>query len=1050
MKNEFLQKETIDKINLFEINKPENIIEENANIIIEPIEKAELDKQKCDDLLIEAEKKEENEIQKVECIEVLKTEKSFINEIELLDSFNLSPIIKPPLLNENIDNILFEEMPKQENEIQSKEQFALLKSQKKEKNYLIEKGVNLLIKPKEKISSIEKQLVDNLLINGFDLPQNEIQKLETLDISPTKKDLIQKIDEPINIEIKSKPKESKELKYFLTNNILFEELNINEKNKKEFRDKIQIAESKRPENKIERIYEIESKKDISKKKTKINEIEKICYFYIPSKEKNILEFELMDNMLIEGLETPINEMQKALDFTIEKNKMKKNLIPESDINLFIKSKEKEPLEKQLTDSLFMEKIEKEENIIENSDSFTVIKKSKEENLIEVTCTLFFKSIEKKDLQMQNTDKILIETLIPSFNEQKCLKENINSFNLLKEQKPIIPKIAENKVQRIKEIFIEPININEEYILELINRNNMEENKFNLRGKNKQKEIKLKQEFIKDRMDSLFFSGIEKQKEKEKEDNEIIEQKNREFINLTEIKENYFVINGEENIKDKIKHEQPVCVQKEELSQEKIYLLFLKKWKEEKLKIQKANIQLKIERQKEKIIPIEKIQQKQEELNKDIKLLITTSEPLILEGNIKPKYFQELLLIQKRYLTHKEQIQPKSEINIYIPKLIKPLEIKEKKEIINLIATKSQSLNLEGNISQEYFEELILLQKRYLTQKEQVQSISEIKIFIPHTIIIKPNDKISPEYSDTKIQFNIKGKTKKPYIIENKGYFIINSYHSPSKNLIVRGTCFGFMAKPKKPGLVSQDFEIIHPYNNIDINWNLLNKFQRSQFFNIKGTDNKIIWNNLIKRQRCVKFKIPSNKIYEEFSLEHFKITILGNNNIEQEINNDDYNYVSLEKENNIKYSKQQQQQQKRVVKSTISKVIKEPKLEDIQEEFDPFSCCKKRETTKYDNLFKERKTVSVKMKENTDENSNIILPGKKLVINIKNRKDEDEIKLKDNKERKSDINLIENKKRNKLKLVNKDNNKPNDIIFRRKEKKMEYLRESVTSEPFYN
>ena len=1069
-----LKKETIDIINLFEINRPENIIEENNNIIIEPMEKEELDKQKCDDLLIEAENKEENEIQKVEYIEILKTEKSFINEIELLDSINLSSLIRPPLLNENIDNIIFEEVPKTENEIESKEQFALLKSQKKkENNYLIEKDINILIKSKEKKIQIERQLVDNLLINGFDLPLNEIQKLETLDISPIKKESIQKIDESINIEIKSKKKE----------------INNNEKNKKEFIDKIKIEESKRPENKIEKIYEIESKKDISKIKQYINETEKNCDFYIPSKEKYILEYEIMDRMLIEGLEIPINKMQRALDFTIVKSKIKKNLIPESDFNLFIKPKEKEPLEKQLTDSLYMEKIEKEENQIENSDSFIVIRKSKEENLIEVTCNLFIKSIEKKELELQNTDKLLIERLIPSFNEQKCLKENVNSFNLLKQQKPKIPinkvPLLENKIQRVKEIFIEPININEEYILELINRNNMDESKYNLHSKNKQKEIKPKQEFskdrmdslyfsgiekqkeikpkkefIKDRMDSLFFSGIEKQKEKEKEDKDNIKQKNREFINLTVIKENYLLINREYNLQDKIKYEQPdyneqpVYVQKEELSQEKMYLLFLEKWKKEKLKIQKSNIQLKIEGQKEKVIQIKKEQKKEGEQYKEINLSISKSDPLILEGNIKPEYFEELLLIQKRYLIHKEQIQPKSEINIHIPKIIKHLVKKEKSEsniLINLIATKPQSLNLEGNINQEYFEELILLQKRYLTQKEQIKSISEIKIFIPKEIIIKKNQKIIQEYSDTKIQFYIKGKQKKPYIIENKGYFIINSTHGPSKNLIVRGTCFGFMAKPKKPGLVSQDFEIIYQDNNININWNLLNKFQRSQFFNIKGNDNKIIWNNLIKRQRCVKFKIPSSKLYEEFSLEHFNVIILGNNNIiEQEINNEDYNYISLEKGNNIKDNKQQQQQQKRVVKSTISKVIKEPKLDDSQEEFDPFSCCKKRETTKYDNLFKERKTVSVKMKENTDVNSNIILPGKKLVINIGKNKDEDEIRIKDNKERKSDINLIENKKKNKLKLVNKDNNQPNDNIFRRKEKKIEYLRESGTNNRFYN
>ena len=69
--------------------------------------------------------------------------------------------------------------------------------------------------------------------------------------------------------------------------------------------------------------------------------------------------------------------------------MEKNIdiIPESDINLFIKGKEKEILQKQLIDSLFIDKINKEkekeekkmENIIENSDKFIIMAKPREKN-----------------------------------------------------------------------------------------------------------------------------------------------------------------------------------------------------------------------------------------------------------------------------------------------------------------------------------------------------------------------------------------------------------------------------------------------------------------------------------------------------------------------------------------------------------------------------------------------------------------------------------------------------------------------------------------------
>ncbi len=1197
--DENIQIEKKDDINLKEINRPDNAIEELDGILILPKEKDELKKQKCDELLIEVEPIFENEIQNAECLEILKEEKQFNYEIELIDSIHLRKNQKAPLKSETIDNILFEQIP--------------IEEKKEQNSNIIIQDINIEIKPEKKILNLQNQLVDNLLIDVLENPQNSIQKLESVDILSTQKDFSSILyADAISLEIKPKPKSSK-------------------------------------------------------KPQSINLIEKNINLYIEPKEQKPLEYEVMDRMVIDGLTIPEYEIQEVLEFTFEKNDINKDLNIESIVNLMIKSKDKEPLQKQLTDSLFIEKTKIEEGSKIKPDNLT--------NLIDIekNCNIYIEPLViKKNLEKQKTDSLYIERIIsaPSqilnlFSEEKCQKVETNSFNIInnkeskenKENKEEnesknLPckKNAENEIQKAEEIFIESTKINEEYIIQLINRNNLDKNKINLPGKNidknkdndKDKEIMLKPqiEFVQDRMDSLFFGGIikkddeiieeeinnddnkdvkvneektkeekkeqddkkenkeniqeekkeneykeeakeeqympikeemnekeeinEKEEPKEKEEikvkenemeklkgkhykkdkdsveqkddkeekkinkneelkenekekenaeenqieKEIIEQNEEEknikqdkdikeqkpdskeeieekdgdkikkeedkteledkeklkqkpkmFTNLTENREKYFVIvqninkvekekkeqkekkekkekkeekPGEVKIEEQniINHVRTIMIENEELAQDKLNILCIEKWKKEKTP-QKA-IQFEIETKKEtkkdnKFIPIIK----DETQIKNIPLTKIQSDSLNLTGNTPPEHFQELILLKtKKNISFTEQIQPKSEINIHLPNTINASNKKEIITLSNLTSTKLESFKLEGSISPENYQEL--LQKKYLSNKSQIKPNSEIKLFLPKTIIPSSTSntiKIKQEYStDSKFQVSIKGKQKKPYIIENKGYFVINSVKSPSKNLIVRGTCFGFMAEPKKLGLVSQDFEASNP--NLKSRWNLSNKNQRSQFFNIKGINNNLTWNNIIKRQKCVKFKIPATKNINNdlLSIENNHETLNSNKLYEQEIINE---------QEKIK-------KQKGIVKSTISKIHKEPESEENQEEFDPFSFCKKRDTTKYDNLFKERKTTSVKMKENNDINSNIVLKK-----NIKENKEEDEIKFRNNKERKSDINLIENKNKNKLKLFNKDNNKPK-TLFKKKEKNMEYIRDSGGPKIFYS
>ena len=1100
-----------DNINLLEINKPENIIEYLDSLLIKPVTKKELNFQKCDELPFEGINREENEIQKVEFIEILKTEKSFIQEIELIESLYLPSKPKDQLKSENIDNISFKEITKQENQIQLSDEFNIIKSPiNKSLNYHKEPILDFLIEPT--FIPLEIQLIDKLIIDGITQPENELQKLETIEITPITQE--------------------KQFKNVITNSFLLEDNKQKSENNIEKNNNFAIKpKPKKPleyqrvesvivnaginiDYKIQKAYEMEVKKEIKKMKPKINEIDKSINFYIQSQQKGILEYQVLDRMLIEGILMPENEIQQAQKFTIEKSyKIKDKIIfiLENDIHFMIKSKEKEPLQKQITDSIFMEKIKKEENIVVTGEKFVILKMPKEEkekgeNVLEKSCNLLIepkKKKEQRELEFQNIDSLYIERLMPSFQAQKSIKETKESFTISKskQEKKEIPlsinkfeefikgsilpckKTAENIIDKREEFNIKPIDINEEYIVELINKKNMDEKKFNLHSKSKEKEIKLppekeKIEFVKDRMDSLFFSGKEIEKISEKEiikeekieekievKKEEIKPKEKIFENLIQNKENELFINKEEKQvfpEIKINQEKSSLTQPEELTQEKIYNIFLDKWKKEKIKVQEI-IKFKIEGLKIKMLPIiTKIPTKKEE-DKQIKsfnYISAKTANLNLDGNISPESYNELILLKKKYNEQKDKILPQSGVNIYLAKSTKPLEAtiksqdseiksSEKKPVINLIASKSESFNLTGNITQEYYIELISMSSKYnkyLTKKDQIQIGGKETIYLSAI----PSPKIIPQNIDTtKISFWIKGKQRKPFIIENKGYFIINSQPSSSNNLIVRGTCFGFEAKPNKSGLVSQDFGIIQDKENSKQNWNILNKQQRSQFFIIKGNDNKISWNKIIKRQKCVKFNIPPEKIINIDLLSQEKINniiIFGNKSFEQEINREDYNYNSLEKDINLKNEKQ-----KRPVKSTISRIYKEPVLEDSQEEFDPFSCCKKRDTTKYDKLFQERKTASALMKENNDINTNIISPDKtRITENIRKVKGI-EIKIKEKNERKSDSNLLEYKNRNKRKLMNKDNNGYfGQNTFKKEAKKIEYLRDYEYDDQYYN
>ena len=369
-------------------------------------------------------------------------------------------------------------------------------------------------------------------------------------------------------------------------------------------------------------------------------------------------------------------------------------------------------------------------------------------------------------------------------------------------------------------------------------------------------------------------------------------------------------------------------------------------------------------------------------------------------------------------------------------------------------SQAESLTLNGNKEPEFYEEFYIFRKKYKKLKEEIKPNHEKSLFIQgepksEAKIIQKSECIPSKYQKN-VEFTLFGTQKKPYIIENKGCFNIISCDSRSfKNkLLVQGIHFGLFGNKNEPGRMAQDIENINllKFRN---KWKEANQAQRTYFIDIPGNNKK--WNECSEIQRCVNF--PINKTRQSLDLQKIKeidLNIINQKEILDEINKDDYNYISLEKD----------EKQRRTVKATISKVYRE-KSEDDEDpkELDPFSSCRKHSGRKYDKLFKERKTTSVKIQDDNDRNLDSILnkgdeerkAGTLILKDIKGKKGE-KISLKEGNEKKNGPfkNIISQKKEiepNKFKDIGKSKTQ---IMFKSKEKKTEYLRDYDNELRYYN
>ena len=1084
--------------------KHENLIEPECNFYIIPKKKKPLEYQRVDDLFIDRLMPifsgDKNIIENSQILELSSIKEK--NEIPIEDSkeklrgpksvekSNIIPlsVSKQELQFERIEEGSKQKLrtkPSQEkpkNEIQNTEKFEIIKENKIEnilpnkkeeikEDKMDEFNIEGMTRPENAIDLTKKLKIINTS-NSIKIP-NEIRNQDKFFIPPKKKELlleysknkdiyiegtIKKLENQIqsyNFEIPKTIEKQKKSQNIITR---LDEYHILSKGKekiplvKENIDKIGLI-NKEDQNEIPKD---DQKYILKNKKLYKNEITYLDKFFFGPKEKEPLIRESIDEFDIEAEKRPDNAIE-----TIKKLQFLKPAKPKNEINnikgLSIISEENKKI--------------KYNNEIQNTQQFSILKSDKKEKILskENNEQLFLEG--KKLLSLPQKREILTLDKIDELKiEGEKIVQKVIPENSIQTQEPLLIKSQKKPTLlniESKELHIEGIKI-----LNLAKKiQYLEENKINdiyLKGK---EDIKFKPLNQVKNEKELFIEGKKKEP--------LIEEKVINDLNIKGITKEIIPLLTKQKLeisyKDKIyiqsKNNGPIIPNK----LEPIFIQGIEKKGEIKIK--------KVENEIERVRPIYISSQKRPSLKKQLTTELnigneeeekSDSKKLLLKGKrIKFTTVQEE---NKEKFTILGQIKPqqnilsiKKENNIkenkdsfFIKGLDKSIAENEEYRELKFMKLKkpyeeisqAESLTLNGNKDPEFYEEFYIFRKKYKKLKEEIKPNHEKSLFIQgepksEAKIIQKSECIPSKYQKN-VEFTLFGTQKKPYIIENKGCFNIISCDSRAfKNkLLVQGIHFGLFGNKNEPGRMAQDIENINllKFRN---KWKEANQAQRTYFIDIPGNNKK--WNECSEIQRCVNF--PINKTRQSLDLQKIKeidLNIINQKEILDEINKDDYNYISLEKD----------EKQRRTVKATISKVYRE-KSEDDEDpkELDPFSSCRKHSGRKYDKLFKERKTTSLKIQDDNDRNLDSILnkgdeerkAGTLILKDIKGKKGE-KISLKEGNEKKNEPfkNIISKKKEietNKFKDIGKSKTQ---IMFKSKEKKTEYLRDYDNELRYYN
>ena len=956
-------------------------------------------------------------------------------EVQSINSINYEKIIK-----EN------KPIKRRENEIEKKEEFKIIYKKKSNVEEHFEEGVN---RKNEKKPKYEEEEVPNIKMGKIKEPLKE-DKMDNLFIEANKKPINKIANEnKIFIPCNRKKEEAK-----------FEKIPQKDKNEIIYLDDIYIPSKEKK--KVEINEEEVIRQYILKKGKK--EIKHLDDFMISSigkgkeinKEikKEIYETDKMDELIFEGLEKPENTIEKSMRFKIlneAKPKVQYEVEYMEDI-FFVKAKKKEEiiLKKESMDKLSIEGDIKQENEIERTQSLDILRTPKPKNEIKNIDEIFIppEPIKLSKQQILLKDNNIKDLYIKS--EKKLTKSIILPCNEINSIEPIfIPsKNKEPLLEEHNDLYIEgnkllkgarkiefkklikDNNIIDFYLKGIENENKIKDNEISL---------KKKEPLLKDKIDNLYFERSPRSKNEIKNVDKLLipSKPSKKIEPLSKDKISTFYIEG-------IKKEDQRILPKNEINSLKP--IFISSKEKEALKTQVVS-ELYIENKGEK----------EKEIKKESKRVFINNskenkDQIFIKG--KPKE-ESVPLSIKRNDNLKENID-----NITLNGLDRP-ENKYKKEIelnilksgkenkINEICSKNNDVFIEGNEDQL---EIIILKRRNRKLKEEIKPNSENRIFIPGISKSKVESSISKNIIKEPVkQFTIIGKESKPFIIENKGNFKIDSnrkLNNYENNLIVQGSCFGLLAKPNEPGLETQDIETI--FKN---NWKNKNQKQKTCELALDGdNNNRENWNNNIIQQKCFKFTIDKSQNYGPLNIPFNNLKIVKEirldllKNKEDEIMQDDYNYINLERDD----------KQRRTVKATITKVYRGPSGDDDNQEIDPFSGLSKHSNNKYDKIFnkiQERKNSSNKKNISEGKSGTVIIKGSndkkigKLLFKDMKKSGTDERKMvsdlfKDINERNSESGGIINYKN---KVISRS-----QVMFKPKEKKTEYLRDYDNEPQIYS
>jgi len=174
----------VGELEILKDQKPENVVEERDSLVILAAPKEPLKPEYIDEIIFDGEIRPENEIQIIDQMEVLKTEKPE-NIIENIDEFELLySQHKWITIPSEEDKMLIKSVEKPENEIEERDQIII---EAVPKEPLQPEYIDEIIIDGEDRPENEVQLIDQMEILKTEKPENEVENIEEFELLPTRK-----------------------------------------------------------------------------------------------------------------------------------------------------------------------------------------------------------------------------------------------------------------------------------------------------------------------------------------------------------------------------------------------------------------------------------------------------------------------------------------------------------------------------------------------------------------------------------------------------------------------------------------------------------------------------------------------------------------------------------------------------------------------------------------------------------------------------------------------------------------------------------------------